>query len=148
MCNPFYLWWNWRPVAGLRFSVTDGIAIVLCALATWSAWPFLGEMAVVFPVVLGHFFLFCNVFRISRNLELLWSALFMCNVGIWAGLGSFVWMKILLTQTPVTILFIALTVFGEDYHGIGYSMVPWGRKCQTVGDVGFNKVSFGQRATK
>jgi hypothetical protein len=140
----FCSWWNWKPAAGFRFSWTDGLAVALCAFVTWGTWPFLGTIAVLFPVVLGHFFLFCNVFRIARELELLWSAIFMTDVGMWVGLESFTWSRVLLTQTPVTILLIALTVFRTDYHGVGYLLVPWGRRRGIANDVGPDQVSFGK----
>lgn len=128
MYNSPHSWWNWRPPAGFRFSATDGVAIVLCTLLTWGTWPYLGQLAVLFPVVLGHFFLFCNVFRIRRKLELVWSALFIVNVATLLGADLFTWSRVLLAQAPVTIGFIALTVFGRDYHGVGYLLVPWGRR--------------------
>jgi hypothetical protein len=133
MYNPSYSWWNWRPPAGFRFSWTDGVAIVVFALLTWSTWPLLGKMSILFPVVLGHFFLFCNVFRIPRKPELWWSAAFVVNVGVWLSFNRFTWSMVLLTQTPITLLVITRAVFGEDYHGIGHSLVPWGRRCEYGG---------------
>jgi hypothetical protein len=134
MYNSSYSWWNWKPPAGFRFSATDGVAIVLCALLTWGTRSFLGELALLFPVVLGHFFLFCNVFRIPRRPELLWSALFIVNVTALTSADLFAWSRVLLAQSPVTVTFIALTVFGKDYHGVGYLLVPWGRRCANGGD--------------
>jgi hypothetical protein len=133
MYNPSYSWWNWRPPAGFQFAWTDGVVIALCALVTWSTWPLLGKMSILFPVVLGHFFLFCNVFRIPRKPELWWSAVFVVNVGVWLSLSLFTWPKVLLTQSPITLLFITMAIFGRDYHGIGYSLVPWGRRCDNGG---------------
>ena len=63
MYQASYRWWNWKPPAGLRCSLFDVLAVAGCALATWGTLPLLGEMALAFPIVLGHFFLFCNVFR-------------------------------------------------------------------------------------
>jgi hypothetical protein len=145
MYSGFCTWWNWRPAAGFRFSWTDGVAIVLCALATWGAWPFLGEFAVLFPVVLGHFFLFCNVFRISRKPELWWSAVFVVNVGIWLSLDLFTWSRVLLAQTPVTLLLVTMAVFRRDYHGIGYTLTPWGRRFGKGGDGGHDRVLAEER---
>lgn len=145
MYNVSCSWWNYKPAAGFRFSWTDGAAIILCALATWSTWSLLGEIAVLFPVVLGHFFLFCNVFRIPRKFELWWSAVFVVNVGAWLSLDLFAWSRILLTQTPMTLLFVTMTVLGKDYHGIGYSLSPWGRRYERGGDVGCEGVCSEER---
>ena len=97
-------------------------------LATWGLWPMLGEMAIVFPVVLGHFFLFCNVFRVPRLPELLWSGVFVINVGAWMALGRFTWSAVLWTQLPATLIVVLGAVFRRDYHGIGYRLIPWGRE--------------------
>ena len=145
MYNPSYSWWNWRPPAGFRFSWTDGVAIALCALATWGTWPLLGKMSLLLPIVLGHFFLFCYVFRIPRKPELWWSAVFVVNVGVWLSLNGFTWSNVLLTQTPVTLLFVTVAVFGEDYHGIEHSLVPWGRRCENGGVAGRECASAKER---
>lgn len=128
-----FRWWNWKPRAGFRFSLADAAAIGVCALAAWAIWPLIKDVAVLFPVVLGHFFLFCNVFRIPRSSELLWSGVFVINVAVWLSIGRFSWPAVLITQTPLTILLITLAVLRSDYHGIGYSLVPWGRECVDAG---------------
>ena len=114
--------WSHRPKYGFRFSVTDAIVILLCLTATggvYGAAPELLPIALLFPVVLGHFFLFCNVFRIHRWLELTWAAFFLANVGVWVSfLGQFQWLWILATQTPITCLLIMMEIFSDRYHGV------------------------------
>ena len=61
---------------GFRFSLADGLILLAGAtggavLAETSFW--LGAMVVC---VVLHFFLFCNVFRISRGPELVWGGVF------------------------------------------------------------------------
>ena len=73
-------WWNRKPPAGFRFSLVDAAMIAVCALATASLWPLLDEMTLVFPIVLGHFFLFCNIFRVPRKPELLLEWSFCCQL--------------------------------------------------------------------
>lgn len=105
---------------GFRFSFVDGIAIVVCGAIVWLAYAELGKLAWLPAVVLGHFFLFCNVFRIHRNYELIWAGVFVVNFGIWflfsPEAAPLEW--ILISQTPVTIFLILLAVRGPDYHGI------------------------------
>jgi hypothetical protein len=139
------LWWNSTAAAGFRFSRTDVAAIILCVLATWGAWSFLREVAILFPVVLGHFFLFCNIFRVRRKLELWWSAVFVVNVGVWLGVDQFTWLRVLLTQTPVTVLIVTMTVFGRDYHGVGYLLTPWGRRIVDDSQRGRDSACFPER---
>ena len=51
----------------------DGCAIALCAGGVWGLWDLLAEFVWILPCALGHFFLFCNVFRVRRNYELAWT---------------------------------------------------------------------------
>ena len=111
MYRPSYRWWNWKPPAGFRFSVIDAAIVAAWALATWGLWPMLGRMAIVFPIVLGHFFLFCNVFRVPRPPELMWSGAFVINVGAWMAVGRFTWPAVLWTQLPVTLIVLLVAVF-------------------------------------
>ena len=147
MYKELYLWWNWKPAAGFRFSPVDALAIVLCTLATWGAWPFLGELAILFPIVLGHFFLFCNVFRIPRLSELLWSATFIINVGAWAIFNEFTWLNVLLTQLPMTLLAVLSGVCRSDYHGIGFLLVPWAQRPKKTVEVAPHDARFQNECT-
>jgi hypothetical protein len=70
-------------------------------------------------MVVAHFFLFCNVFKVPRKLELLWAAVFLINTGVWLAAGRFDWRPVLLCQTPFTLAAIGLTLArrrraGED----------------------------------
>lgn len=108
---------------GFRFSRTDAAAIVITALATLLLWRPLQELALLFPIVLGHFFLFCNVFRVCRASELTWAGLFVVNFVAWSLSGQFDWWHVLLVQTPITIPFLVLEILSPRYHGVGYSWV-------------------------
>lgn len=113
-----YLMVNNHHKSGFGFSRTDGLVIAVCAATTCLLWRLSPQMALLFPIVLGHFFLFCNVFRIRRNAEFLWSAFFLGNTSLWFALESFSWAKVLALQTPITILLIANEMRHRDYHGI------------------------------
>jgi hypothetical protein len=128
MYNSSRAWWNWRPPAGFRFAWTDGIAIIACALTTRIAWPYLGDLSLLFPFVLAHFFLFCNVFRIRRSLELFWSAAFLIVCVIWLRTGHFTLAHVFWTQLPISLLVIAIGFCQRDYHGVGYKHVSLGRR--------------------
>jgi hypothetical protein len=128
MCRASCRWRDWKPSAGFRFAPHDAFAIVICVAVTMVFCPILGNIVILFPVVLGHFFLFCNVFRVPRYLELSWSGIFVVNVGIWVSLSRLDWIVIVVTQLPPTLLAISIAIVSNDYHGIGYSLVPWGRR--------------------
>jgi len=103
---------------GFRFAVTDAAALVAFGLvATGLRW--LGsELWWVVAIVAGHFFLFCNVFRVIRSRELIWAALFVLNVGFWLLLRRLDWFTLLACQLPVTVGVIAWEIRTTRYHGI------------------------------
>lgn len=107
-----------RRTCGLRFSVVDAVAIFVCAVATVWLWQISPELALTLPVVLGHFFLFCNVFRIARRPELIWAAVFILNVSWWIVVGPFAWAHVLAIQLPLTAVLILLEMRKPRYHGI------------------------------
>ena len=76
------------------------MAIGLCVLATALGWSSLGEHALIPALALGHFFLFCNVFRVRRSYELVWAGCFLVNAGAWITLSGFDVWGILAVQTP------------------------------------------------
>jgi hypothetical protein len=108
---------SYEPKYGFRFSALDALAMVCGALVTGIGYAFVGELAFLVPYVLAHFFLFCNVFRIARNYELIWAGLFVANV-----CGCFAFDVGLLTvvaiQLPITVCVIGLMLRRSDYHGI------------------------------
>ena len=104
--------------AGFRFSLVDAVVIAACSVLTWLAWKPLGSPALGFPVTLGHFFLFCNVFRIRRSYELLWTAVFVANLAYWALLRDLSWSGVLAVQSPLTVALIVLEMRNPRYHGI------------------------------
>ncbi len=103
---------------GLRFSATDAVVLALGAVATWWLHSRVGTYAWLIAVALGHFFLFCNVFRIRRSYELIWAGIFAINFAAWLASGSFGWLGVLAVQAPVTIAVIVAEIRSDRYHGI------------------------------
>ncbi len=105
--------------SGLRLSLAD-VAILFTATAiVWWMGREGNEMAWIVAVVVGHFFLFCNVFRLRRSLELWWAAVFVLNVGWWLAQGQAGWLPAMLYQGPVTVIVIVIEMLSPRYHGIG-----------------------------
>ncbi len=88
-------------------SIADAVVLAGAMAATWWLWPRFGPVTGVIPLAIGHFFLFCNVFRIHRTKELAWAGLCLVNVVAWAGWDELWWPGILVVQTPLTIALIA-----------------------------------------
>lgn len=103
---------------GFRFSFVDACAIALCTLGVVVLEPIIGTEAYLGPFVLGHFFLFCNVFRVRRRYELIWAALFLVHFSAWRLAGIDAWWPICLLQTPVTLGAIYAEIRSAEYHGI------------------------------
>lgn len=112
-----------RTPPGFRFSASDGLVLSLAVAVVVVFRGALGALAWMPVVVLGHFFLFCNVFRVRRSYELLWSAAFVVNLSAWWSAGSFAWGPVVLVQMPVTLACILLEIFSPRYHGVGWSRI-------------------------
>jgi hypothetical protein len=69
-------------------------------------------------IAAGHFFLFCNVFRIARRRELIWSGLYLLNVALWQSFDLLSWTGVLTSQIPVTIAVIVADMRSPEYHGV------------------------------
>jgi len=102
---------------GFRLSLLDLLVLAVAAPATWLLWPVVGPIAGCVPLAVGHFFLFCNVFRITRWKELLWAAVCLVNVAAWAAADALSWPGILAVQTPLTVLLLWSETRTARYHG-------------------------------
>lgn len=110
--------WKHHPTHGFRFSTIDAIAIIVCVGATVWGLTEMGPLAWAFPFVLGHFFLFCNVFRVRRKPELVWAASFLilatCCLLAEVSFLHAMWMVL-----PVTVGVLVYAVRQPGYRGIG-----------------------------
>ena len=106
------------PTHGFRFSRVDAVVLLTAAGLTWALWRYVGQFALLVPVTLFHFFLFCNVFRVRRSAELLWAGAFVVNFAMWALSGSFSWWAVLGAQLPVTLAIVVVEVRHPRYHGV------------------------------
>lgn len=112
-----------RSAPGFRFSKLDAAAIVAVTVATIVAWPWLHALSLLAPITLFHFFLFCNVFRVRRELELFWAATFIVNVVIWFAVDQFNWWSVMACQLPVTLAVVMVAICSQRYHGIFYDKI-------------------------
>jgi hypothetical protein len=110
---------------GFRMSGFDAAILIAASILTAvllvrlepGSWPGRDEVLLI-PVVVVHFFLFCNVFRVWRPYELIWAGVFVVNVaGWWAWDAMTIW-RVLAVQLPVTALVIWLQVRSPHYRGV------------------------------
>ena len=104
--------------AGFRLSVVDVVFIAAATAAVFLLRERLGTWVWSIPVAVGHFFLFCNVFRVRRSYELAWVAVFFCNAAAWVAVDRFSWLTLLAVQTPFTMAAFVLEIRSRRYHGI------------------------------
>jgi hypothetical protein len=103
---------------GFRFSLADALAILAFMSAAAVLWRLGNVLWWILVIAAGHFFLFCNVFRIVRRRELIWAGLFILNVGVWTALSLLTWPRVLLCQLPITISLVLSDMRSCGYHGV------------------------------
>lgn len=90
-------------------------AVIVGLLIVWLGF------AIAF--VLAHFFLFCNVFRLARPLELTWAAAF---VALASGTLTFEfpgWPATAVVSLVVTVVVVLLEMRKPSYHGVGWAWI-------------------------
>ncbi len=63
---------------GFIFSIRDSIVLVAAFSLALYIYPVGYTYSILAGFVVAHFFLFCNIVRMSRRNELIWSAVFLC----------------------------------------------------------------------
>ncbi len=105
---------------GFRCSTLDAVVLAVGILASFAVGRQGGWMSFVIPYVVGHVFLFCNVFRITRRLELLWAAVFVGLASLTVTSGRPGWPATIAVSFTVTVAVIGLALRRPSYHGIGW----------------------------
>lgn len=107
---------------GFRLSFMDvgilaGGAIVASALVRVDFW-----IGVAVGFVVGHFFLFCNVLRMSRGPELIWAGVFVALAGaaIW---GVIAWPWVFVASGVITAVLAGVEMRRACYHGVGWRRI-------------------------
>lgn len=109
---------------GFRLSKVDIAVLVVGSLAavlvgvSVSLW-----LGVGIAFVVAHFFLFCNVVRAARPLELGWSAYFVALAAVGSLTDLLSWASVLLLTLPATLLVVVLELRKPSYHGIAWWMI-------------------------
>ena len=107
---------DFRP--GFRLSEIDVGVLILGILASVLLARFDEPFAVALLFTLAHFFLFCNVLRMSRPLELVWAALFVLLAVSTILIGFPPWSYTLSAMLAVTAILAVVQVLRPSYHGV------------------------------
>lgn len=102
---------------GFRLSKTD-VGVITISLIGASAL-FQHSKFLCFSVlfVVTHFFLFCNIIRMSRLSELIWASVFICGVSLSLTIGEPPIYTSIGCSLIVTIILAALEIQKPSYHG-------------------------------
>jgi hypothetical protein len=109
-------WWRHDRPWGFRFSTTDGLIFLGGVMVTVGLWFAIGAFALIVPYLLGHFFLFCNTFRVGGERSLIWAGSLLLNAYFWPQSQN-IWIHLAI-QLLITFALIIQCVLGKNYHGI------------------------------
>ena len=108
---------------GFRLSVSDIVVIVLSCVVASLLTSLVWWWGLVPGFVVAHFFLFCNVLRMSRPLELLWATVFLVLSGATIACGIPGWPITVVISLIVTAFVTVLEMRKPSYHGIGWTRI-------------------------
>jgi hypothetical protein len=105
---------------GFRIDAIDVLVLVAGAVATVLLADVQWWMGLVVGFAVGHFFLFCNVFRVGKPLELAWSAVFVVLAGGTIVTGQPGWLATIAVTLAATLFVIVAQMRKPSYHGIAW----------------------------
>lgn len=95
--------------------IGGGGAAALWSIEWW--WGFIPAF------VVAHFFLFCNILRASRPLELCWSAVFLLLTSSTILFSTPSWFITIVATLAATVVVAIIELRKPSYHGIGWRTI-------------------------
>jgi hypothetical protein len=108
---------------GFRLSVRDVVVLVLGAAAAAYLFTLEPWWGFIVAFVVGHFFLFCNVVRMARPLELTWAAVFLALASATLLAEAPGWPVTAGASLVATLVVVGLQVRKPSYHGVGWRRI-------------------------
>ena len=108
---------------GFRLSFIDCVVLIAGTIGTLALWPMTWWWGFVLGFVLVHFFLFCNVFRLTRPLELAWAGVFVSLAAATIALETPGWLTTVVISLCTTIFVVLVEMRKPSYHGIGWQKI-------------------------
>ena len=108
---------------GFRLFYTDILFLILAATTVIYLSNKHTQLSIIIVFVVGHFFLYCNIIRMSRKPELIWAFLFLALnlANLYFSKPSFI--MVLSLSFISTLILVVLEMRKDDYHGIGWSKI-------------------------
>jgi len=115
---------NLRPFnPGFRISAIDFGVLLAGAIGSYLIAQVESWLGLAIAFTVGHFFLFCNVFRMPRLLELVWSALFLALAGSSIAFQQPGWLFSFSLSLVGTAVLVAFQMRQPSYHGVGWNRI-------------------------
>ena len=112
---------NFQP--GFRMSPIDVFVLGAGVVGTIVLSSFLSWIGLLVAFVVGHFFLFCNVLRVPRVLELAWAGI------LWRWPRDLLWRQYLAGRSRLRFRWaprsswLPLPCANRSYHGVGWQRI-------------------------
>jgi hypothetical protein len=108
---------------GFRLSKIDILAIICGVVVAAASFSYSSVITFLVLFVVGHFFLFCNIIRMSRPSELIWSGIFLAlsSASLLKGLPS--WSVTVLISALLTVLLVVIETKKSSYHGVAWQKI-------------------------
>ncbi len=107
---------------GFRLSLFDAAVLAVAALVLALA-PHDTPIPHVAAFVVAHFFLFCNVVRLARMLELTWASVFIALAVGTIAFDTHGWLVTYVASFALTIVVVAIEMRKPSYHGVGWRWI-------------------------
>lgn len=108
---------------GFRLSMLDVGVLIVGVIATVFFSLTTPSIGFVIGFVVGHFFLFCNVIRMARPLELVWAAVFTTLSAMTLIANVPGWVATAVLSSITTIVVVGLEMRKPSYHGIAWQRI-------------------------
>jgi hypothetical protein len=108
---------------GPTLSAVDVIVLLAGGWGTWFVGREIWWAGMLIGFVVGHFFLFCNVFRISRGAELVWAGVFVVLAGTNIATGVPGWTITIVGALLLTTVLVVREMKKPWYHGLAWQRV-------------------------
>jgi hypothetical protein len=108
---------------GFRLSTVDIAVIIIGTILSVCLWQQTWWIGFIVAFVTSHFFLFCNIVRMARPLELAWSAIFVILAGATITSESPGWPITIAVSLAATVVVVLLEMRKPSYHGIAWQRI-------------------------
>lgn len=112
---------NFKP--GLLFNFRDILLLVAGVAIALSLFPQASRMSLVTAMIIGHIFVFSNVFRISHSREFIWSGCFVLIGSVTIISGSAGWLYTIIMMLLICIFAVGINMQKPSYHGVFWRRV-------------------------